>query len=317
MAGPSLHTSQSRSSSQNQDQASKVKAGPPPGTRRELPLGALPHLPSWHTNNPPPGTSGSQRSATSSAMDISRLPVEESPRKRSTNPRGRLAACLPDEARLRYQMVMTTAGPCSLTMPTRHSLESRLAGATSSGSCTPQLPVVFKSFQFSGNSEFPSMPLRKRKPAWTGGSLSLRSDLGSGSLGSATRRTTDTQSMFGSQVDSRKPTSQRYNFSPLPHQESTYRICRFANKQFYGKQILDYVNLGQEGQGPATYSVGATVAAKQISSTKPNVPKFGFGTSSRWGINTNNHNPSFFPHGADEALGKGMLTYPGPSDYSY
>lgn len=61
---------------------SGVQAGPPPGTRRELPLGALPHLPSWHTNNPPPGTSGSQRSATSSAMDISRLPVDESPRKR-------------------------------------------------------------------------------------------------------------------------------------------------------------------------------------------------------------------------------------------
>jgi len=100
------------------------------------------------------------------------------------------------------------------------------------------------------------------------------------------------RSAQGRQVTSNKP-SYPINSFPRADRDRTAQNVYFGHKQ----QISFW---GKNSPGPAVYSPTASVGA-QVSSEKPNVPKFGFGTADRFSyIN----------------IGQRAMQSPGPGAYS-
>jgi len=89
---------------------------------------------------------------------------------------------------------------------------------------------------------------------------------------------------FGTQLDARLPTAQSHTFSSMKR-NMLANVHRFALLPvlYVEKEVAKLYNLGREGQGPASYKIGATVAATTFDSRKANAPKATFGNAPRFG----------------------------------
>jgi len=100
------------------------------------------------------------------------------------------------------------------------------------------------------------------------------------------------QPAHGRQQDSKKPSNPKHSF-PLADRERTSTTVYLGPKQ----QLAFW---GRNSPGPAVYTPTPSVGG-QVSSEKPNVPKFGFGTADRFNyIN----------------IGQRAMQSPGPGAYS-
>mmetsp|Transcript_6229 Transcript_6229/g.8437 ORF Transcript_6229/g.8437 Transcript_6229/m.8437 type:complete len:294 (+) Transcript_6229:126-1007(+) len=247
--------------------------------------------------------------------ELSHLTADgEEVEKPRPNPRGLLPLCLPEIARLKNQPIKTVPNSYMSILPPPdiicHAVPPRIEGLevhhshnplNLDASHSPRSPLM--SPASSPKYYIPS--IRQLSPCQRSPSASRLQTLGFRREGMGTSRSTPIFSGHRAGLYSRGIISQRMStreISPTrmscqniplrqnlsqnnpfdPVEEYWEPRDRFQNARFMGEQISGHVNTGKLGQGPASYRIGATVAAKCISSTKYNVPKYTFSTTSRF-----------------------------------
>eukprot|EP00959_Pyramimonas_sp_CCMP1952_P032521 682527-Pyramimonas_sp.AAC.1 len=101
-------------------------------------------------------------------------------------------------------------------------------------------------------------------------------------------------STFGTQLESRLPSVGGHKFRQFDRKMIT-NAHRFELPPvlYIEKEVSKYINLGREGQGPACYTIGATVAARTCNSRKANSASATFGNAPRFGYARFSKDPSW------------------------
>jgi len=101
-------------------------------------------------------------------------------------------------------------------------------------------------------------------------------------------------STFGTQLESRLPSVGGHTFRPFDRKMIT-NVHRFELPPilYMEKEVSKYINLGREGQGPACYTIGPTVAARTFNSRKANSASATFGNAPRFGYARYSKDPSW------------------------
>mmetsp|Transcript_38743 Transcript_38743/g.84286 ORF Transcript_38743/g.84286 Transcript_38743/m.84286 type:complete len:328 (-) Transcript_38743:301-1284(-) len=210
-------------------------------------------------------------------------------------PRGKLPINLPDEARKRlaeasmFRDAPSTGYSSNSNTPSGPRLYNQLAGTascrgTTKSMCGPRNPYV--------------APRRRHEnhppPMTAPNSMStvLSSKWAKNMSYAATVRSRC--STFGTQLESRLPSVTPHKFRPFDRKMIT-NVHRFELPPvlYMEKEVSRYINLGREGQGPACYTIGATVAARTFNSRKKNSASATFGNAPRFGYARYSKYPSW------------------------
>jgi hypothetical protein len=147
----------------------------------------------------------------------------------TTNPRGKLPQCHPDDARERFQPAMTHTGPAALMRlsPTHRTLRDyddsgSWAGYSQMGMRPPRGSPIMR--QRPGGPRWDDVEALEAQPSM--------------------------QSMFGRQKDSRKRSTTGPVFVPFgeARNASLGRWAATASSRFYSLSVASHIHLGKEGQ---------------------------------------------------------------------